>query len=143
MSKPMEEKHHQPYDLAHINTILAFERTRAASERTLMSWMRTSLSLISFGFSIATFFRTLREAQGLPTMRFGSEPVILGLILVFLGISVLSFGVLQEYHFMRKSRELMQSIVPSGSWSVSLIFALFLLGIGLAVFIYLIYRALY
>lgn len=31
---------------------LAQERSRAAAERTLMAWIRTSLSLISFGFGI-------------------------------------------------------------------------------------------
>ena len=32
---------------------LAKERTREASDRTLMAWIRTSISLIGFGFAIA------------------------------------------------------------------------------------------
>ena len=33
-------------------TTLAFERTRIASERTMMAWITTATSLITFGFSI-------------------------------------------------------------------------------------------
>jgi hypothetical protein len=35
-----------------ITDILALDRTRMASERTLMAWVRTALSMISFGFTI-------------------------------------------------------------------------------------------
>jgi putative membrane protein len=38
-------------------TKLAFARTRAALERTMMSWTRTATSLITFGFSIYKFFQ--------------------------------------------------------------------------------------
>ncbi len=36
---------------------LALDRTRAAYERTMMSWIRTATSLITFGFSIYKFFQ--------------------------------------------------------------------------------------
>ena len=39
----------EPYNMTNE---LAKERNRAAAERTLMAWIRTSLSLISFGFGI-------------------------------------------------------------------------------------------
>ena len=39
------------------STELAFARTRAAYERTMMSWISTSTSLITFGFSIYKFFQ--------------------------------------------------------------------------------------
>ena len=38
------------------STALAVERTRLAHERTLEAWVRTSVSLISFGFTIYKFF---------------------------------------------------------------------------------------
>ena len=34
---------------------LARERSREAAHRTLMAWVRTTLSLIGFGFAIANF----------------------------------------------------------------------------------------
>jgi putative membrane protein len=43
-----------PVDLS---TQLAINRTRAAYERTMMSWIRTATSLITFGFTIYKFFQ--------------------------------------------------------------------------------------
>lgn len=40
-----------------IATQLAFERTRNSYETTMMSWIRTATSLITFGFSIYKFFQ--------------------------------------------------------------------------------------
>ena len=44
-------------------TKLSIERTYLAHERTLMAWVRTSTSLISFGFTIYKFFQYLRESE--------------------------------------------------------------------------------
>jgi uncharacterized membrane protein YidH (DUF202 family) len=49
---------------------LAKERNRAAAERTLMAWIRTSLSLISFGFGIDRVVTALNKQDmvtALPT----------------------------------------------------------------------------
>ncbi len=43
---------------------LAKERNRAAAERTLMAWIRTSLSLISFGFGIDRVVEALDQGLG-------------------------------------------------------------------------------
>ena len=45
-----------------LNNELAQERSRAAAERTLMAWIRTSLSLISFGFGIDQIVSALHTA---------------------------------------------------------------------------------
>ena len=47
-------------------TKLSIERTYLAHERTLMAWVRTSTSLISFGFTIYKFFEYLRESPTAP-----------------------------------------------------------------------------
>ncbi len=47
------------------STELAKERNREAADRTLMAWIRTSLSLIGFGFGIDAMVQTLeRTALG-------------------------------------------------------------------------------
>ena len=52
-------------------TRLALSRTILAHDRTLMAWVRTSTSMISFGFTIYKFFqfvpndRTARHAETL------------------------------------------------------------------------------
>jgi putative membrane protein len=41
---------------ANLGDELGFKRTRLAYDRTLMAWIRTATSLISFGFTIYKFF---------------------------------------------------------------------------------------
>ena len=43
---------------------LALERVRASYEQTLMSWIRTATSLITFGFSIYKFFQIEAPSAG-------------------------------------------------------------------------------
>jgi putative membrane protein len=45
------------------STQLALDRTWLAHERTLMAWVRTSASMISFGFTIYKFFQFEPKAQ--------------------------------------------------------------------------------
>jgi putative membrane protein len=42
-------------------TALAEERTDVALDRTLMAWVRTTLSVISFGFTIFKFFQYFQQ----------------------------------------------------------------------------------
>lgn len=138
----MEENQHDKQPYGRINTLLAYNRTRAASERTLMAWVRTSLAMISFGFSISTFFRSLRQAEGLPPLRFSSEPLVLGLGLVVLGTVVLALGAMQEYRFMREAREAMKPMNVPGVWTFSFGAAALMILLDLTVLVYLLYRAL-
>ena len=49
--------------------VLALERTRMAADRTLMGWIRTALSMISFGFTIFKFLEYTQEQGVRPLMR--------------------------------------------------------------------------
>lgn len=46
------------------NTLLALRRNFLAAERTLMAWIRTSISMIGFGFTVAKLFQSL-AAEGM------------------------------------------------------------------------------
>ena len=79
-------------ELSSDRTGLAFERTRMGADRTLMANVRTSLSLISFGFTIYQVFNKA-EAKGLldaqdPTARgLGLALLVLGLLFLVTGIT--------------------------------------------------------
>jgi putative membrane protein len=75
--------------LAGKRTDWAALRTRFGSERTLMAAIRTSLSLIGFGFTIYTFFESLRKAMGEEGPVRVYSPRRLGLTLVSLGVFVM------------------------------------------------------
>ena len=85
------------------STILAVERTRLAHDRTLMAWVRTATSLISFGFTIYKFFQYLHEQQGTQSRgRFG--PRQFGTLMIVIGIVALVLATLQHRRDMKKLR---------------------------------------
>ena len=109
---------------AETNTELAFERTRLAAERTLMAWVRTSASLISFGFGIDKFI------QG------SSRPTLLGphtypLIMIGVGLGALSLGIV-EYRVVLRSLSLAKLPRPR---SFGLLVAGMVLALGVLGFI--------
>ncbi|MGH7838918.1 MAG: YidH family protein, partial [Candidatus Binataceae bacterium] len=88
----------QTPDRAHpldCSTELAFARTRAAYERTMMAWIRTSTSLITFGFSIYKFFQIETPPRALRDRLIG--PREFAFILVCIGLISLILATL-EYH---------------------------------------------
>jgi len=64
----------------------AWLRTRMSLERTLMSWVRTAVSLIGFGFTIVQFFNHLSEMPGNIQGHFPQAPYYLGLGLIGCGV---------------------------------------------------------
>ncbi len=49
------------------DTHFGWLRTRLSVERTMMSWIRTAVSLIGFGFAIVQFFERLQQMPGAST----------------------------------------------------------------------------
>jgi putative membrane protein len=69
----------------------AWVRTQMALQRTLMAALRTSVSLIGFGFTVAQFFQRLRSGVPVEALRFGPNvPRDLGLTLIGAGVASLS-----------------------------------------------------
>jgi putative membrane protein len=85
------------------STELAVMRTVLASDRTLMAWVRTSTSLISFGFTIYKFFQYLRESRPPHETLIGPRGV--GLIMIALGVGAL---VLATLEYRRETQALYQ-----------------------------------
>jgi len=65
----------------------ALDRTRPAYERTMLSWVKTAIALISFGFSIHKFFRIPRVGE--PGRQAFVGPHELGTIMIIIGLLAL------------------------------------------------------
>jgi putative membrane protein len=89
------------------NTLLALRRNFLASERTLMAWIRTSLSMIAFGFSVAKLFQSL-SAQGLfvkgPAGNVWTAQGV-GMVLVAMGTVALIAAVFDHRREMKELRD--------------------------------------
>ena len=88
--------HGAPLDTS---TELAFERTRNSYESTMMSWIRTSTSLITFGFSIYKFFQI--EAPNNPQQNRLIGPREFALMLVGIGLISLVLATLEHRQNIR------------------------------------------
>jgi putative membrane protein len=69
--RPRDKPPVLPHDLSVINTVMA-------CDRTLMSWIRTALSMLTFGFTIYKFLESLAQ-QGMLTRTESPQRVGLGL----------------------------------------------------------------
>ena len=79
----------------------AWLRTRLSLERTLMSWLRTAVSLIGFGFAIVQFFERIQQIPGSRPGAFPDAPRFLGLSLIFCGILALVISLWQYWWALR------------------------------------------
>jgi putative membrane protein len=82
----------------------ALVRTQLAAENTLLAWVRTSVSLYGFGFSITKFFAFLAQQRDTPKLSTGAHR--LGLALVCVGILALLFAIVEHIKVSRKLKEL-------------------------------------
>jgi putative membrane protein len=142
MSQPINSeppKHLSNDDLAVDRTELAKYRSRAAADRTLMAWIRTSLSLIGFGFGIPTIVRTLEQTHLHPKL----DPVRFSVIV---GLSFIGTGMVGMALGLREHRQILQQIQSDRytyetSYSTEII-GIALLAIGLVSFIGVIVKSL-
>ena len=80
------------------NTQLALQRSFLATERTLMAWIRTSISMIGFGFTLAKLFQSLASSNVLirgPAGKVWTAEGV-GMLLISLGTFALIVAVLDH-----------------------------------------------
>ena len=71
----------------------AWLRTRLAVERTMMAYMRTSVSLIGFGFGLFQFFFKLNGSPEVHSVHFPNASWYMGLVLILCGVLAAVFSV--------------------------------------------------
>jgi putative membrane protein len=95
----MTEQTQQSAPALDVSTRLAFDRMRAAYERTMMAWIRTATSLITFGFSIYKFFQIEAPPSGQPNRLIG--PRGFAFTLVSIGLFSLILATLEHRQNIR------------------------------------------
>jgi len=109
-------------------------RTRASYERTMMSWIRTSTSLITFGFTIYKFFQL--EGVGRPRENYLVGPREFALMLVSIGLGALVLATLEH----RQNIRMLGTQYATSTLSLSVIVAASIAALGIAALIAMIFR---
>jgi len=75
---------------------LALERTKLAADRTILAWVRTSISFIGFGFTIYKVLESLIKAGPGAILIKDQTPRNIGILLILAGVIPLIF-VMMDY----------------------------------------------
>src|SRR6266566_194941 len=79
----------------------AWVRTRLALERTIMSWLRTAVALIGFGFAIVQYLEHLEQTPEARSAYLPHAPRYLGLALISCGVLALVISIWQYWWSIR------------------------------------------
>lgn len=77
-----------------------------------MAWVRTSTSLISFGFTIYKFFQYLHENQQVPVAEILIGPRGFALLMIGIGLTSLVLATVEHRRSMQALRTEYGAIVP-------------------------------
>jgi putative membrane protein len=122
----------------------AWLRTRLALERTIMSWLRTAVALIGFGFALVQYFNHLQQIPGARPAYLPTAPEFLGLALIACGVLALVVSIWQYRWTVRYlwggSFAPIAGITKEGMNSPVLAIAVLLIGIGFFAFFAVLFR---
>ena len=114
-------------------------RVHMANERTFLSWIRTSIAIMAFGFVVEKFIIPFdhNRIRGSQDLYDGCNcSLYFGVFVVFLGGIV---GFLSTYRFLKTEREIMEDTYHP-SFITDILVAIVLSSIGMLLAIYLINR---
>ena len=113
-------------------------RTRLSLERTMMSWIRTAIALIGFGFAIVQFFERLEQMPGIRPAVYPDAPRVLGLALISCGVLALLIAVWQYLWGIRylwsETFAPIAGLTGEGMHTPVIAIAVLLIGIGVFAF---------
>src|ERR1700758_3688294 len=122
----------------------AWVRTRLALERTIMSWLRTAVALIGFGFAIVQYLNHLQQIPGARPSDYPTAPEYLGLALISCGIVALVISIWQYWWGIRylwgEPFAAIAGVTKEGKQTPVIAVAILLTGIGLFAFLAVLLR---
>jgi putative membrane protein len=122
----------------------AWVRTRLSLERTIMSWLRTAVALIGFGFAIVQYLEHLQRMPGTHSPYLPDAPQYLGLALISCGVLALVVSIWQYRWTVRylwgESFAPLAGIAEEGMNSPVLAIAILLIFIGIFAFLAVLLR---
>ena len=117
-------------------TRLALDRTWLAHERTMMAWVRTAVSLISFGFTIYKFFQLEIKATA-PNPHAIIGPRGFALMMISIGLIALCLATIQR----RQDNQMLKATYGEVPRSVAGTIAALVALMGVFAFIAVVMRA--
>jgi putative membrane protein len=106
-------------------------QTQLALDRTMLAWIRTTLSMAGFGFGMVAFFRTLRqESPSEATLRMHLAAVRFGTALLILSILATVLAGVAHWVTLRRLRRGESPVLRQ--WPLSITLALLFAVLGLA-----------
>jgi putative membrane protein len=120
------------------DTHFGWIRTRLSVERTMMSWLRTAVALIGFGFAIVQYFNHLQQIPEARPAYLPTAPEYLGLALISCGVLALVISIWQYWWTVRYlwggSFGPIAGMTKEGMQSPVLVVAILLICIGVFAF---------
>jgi inner membrane protein YidH len=119
-----------------VSNHFSWVRTQLSLERTLMSAVRTAVSLIGFGFTVAQFFQRVRSGVPVEALHFGPNvPRDLGLTLIGAGVVSLliftwQYRVADRYLRGAEFQALVAGLKPMNTPVYLVAFAVILIGVA-------------
>jgi putative membrane protein len=109
---------------------LAGFNTKLALDRTTLAWVRTTLTMASFGFGMVTFFRSMQQASpSAETARLHQGAIHFGIALIVLGILAMMCAGLAHWFTLRRLRRGEAPVLSQ--WPLSITVAMLFSVIGL------------
>ena len=122
----------------------AWLRTRLALERTIMSWLRTAVALIGFGFAIVQYLNHLQQSPGARSAYLPTAPEYLGLALIVCGVLALVISIWQYRWGLRyllgEPFTPIAGVTTKSMQTPVMAVAILLIGVGLFAFFAVLFR---
>ena len=109
-------------------------RTKMSADRTLMSWVRTGVSMIGFGFTIVQFFERFKGFDDVKAATYAGAPRYLGMMLIGAGTIGLLISTLQYHSLMGELWSDSYKVFASAKQRLTVVYGLAIVTIFIGLF---------